>query len=314
MITQCSICDQSTSGTHDWHCPRHPRHMNREIATQDVMELEALRQQVAELQAEHWQQDKLREIIAEQKRTIMALNDALGGEGTCTTDNLVRVSRLEQQVEALMKERAAALSDLSCQIARNAELEVALTALRDSEIDKLMALSDEQVTALTRIEGSNPEDVAKLGKQTFELAVANSRIKALEAERDDDVLYRKIKRLEAEHDHLKWSREDFIKALDKRSDKLAAAQALNKKLFEERAHIRNLLTLSYAKLFNAKFQLKDPALMLQLEKYLQNTADGQPDDTTALDALLREERERCAAIADQEDEACVIADRIREMK
>jgi hypothetical protein len=36
--------------------------------------------------------------IAEQLLTIQALNLALGGEGTLTTDNLVRISRLEAEL------------------------------------------------------------------------------------------------------------------------------------------------------------------------------------------------------------------------
>lgn len=46
---------------------------------------------------------KLKEIIEEQKRSIIALNDCIGGEGSCTTDNLVRVGRLEHTIEFLTK-------------------------------------------------------------------------------------------------------------------------------------------------------------------------------------------------------------------
>lgn len=45
------------------------------------------------------------------------------------------------------------------------------------------------------------------------------------------------------------------------------------KLREDRKHVRYLLTLAYAKLYNAQFSLKDPSLMNQIEKYLQNTGD-----------------------------------------
>jgi predicted RNase H-like nuclease (RuvC/YqgF family) len=50
-------------------------------------EYEALRAEVA----------SLKELLGEQKQTIAALNSALGGEGSCTTDNLVRIGRLEMQ-------------------------------------------------------------------------------------------------------------------------------------------------------------------------------------------------------------------------
>lgn len=43
------------------------------------------------------------DIIEEQKRTIIALNDCIGGEGSCTTDNLVRVGRLEHTIQFLTK-------------------------------------------------------------------------------------------------------------------------------------------------------------------------------------------------------------------
>lgn len=46
---------------------------------------------------------RLKDIIEEQKRSIIALNDCIGGEGSCTTDNLVRVGRLEHTIEFLKK-------------------------------------------------------------------------------------------------------------------------------------------------------------------------------------------------------------------
>lgn len=46
---------------------------------------------------------RLKDIIEEQKRSIIALNDCIGGEGSCTTDNLVRVGRLEHTIEFLKR-------------------------------------------------------------------------------------------------------------------------------------------------------------------------------------------------------------------
>ena len=63
------------------------------------------------------------------------------------------------------------------QAKRIAELEKIADALRDDSINKIMAASDEQINALCRMEGSNPEDVAKLTKKVMELAVANATIK-----------------------------------------------------------------------------------------------------------------------------------------
>jgi hypothetical protein len=51
----------------------------------------------------------------------------------------------------------------------------------DSNLNKLLEMTDEQVTALTRLEGSNPEDVAALARKTMELAVANVKLSELEA-------------------------------------------------------------------------------------------------------------------------------------
>jgi len=62
------------------------------------------------------------------------------------------------------------------------KLDTALQAAINSNCDKIMAMSDEQVTALTRLDGSNPDDVARLGRQAFELARQKVRIASLEAE------------------------------------------------------------------------------------------------------------------------------------
>ena len=42
-----------------------------------------------------------KEIIEEQRRTIVALNSLIGGEGSTTTENLTLVSRLQQQIKEL---------------------------------------------------------------------------------------------------------------------------------------------------------------------------------------------------------------------
>ena len=44
--------------------------------------------------------------ITEQLETIKALNDCIGGKGSCTTDNLVLVGRLEHQIVELEREIA----------------------------------------------------------------------------------------------------------------------------------------------------------------------------------------------------------------
>ena len=61
-------------------------------------------------------------------------------------------------------------------------LEAELAALRDSECDKIMAMSETQMNALTRMQGSNPDDVAKIGKMACDLALKDVAIQRLEAE------------------------------------------------------------------------------------------------------------------------------------
>jgi hypothetical protein len=61
-------------------------------------------------------------------------------------------------------------------------LEAELAALRDSECDKIMAMSETQINALTRIQGSNPEDIAQLGRMTARAAIKDVEINRLRAE------------------------------------------------------------------------------------------------------------------------------------
>ena len=56
---------------HEWHGDKHPT--------------DALERQLAQANA----------VIAEQKNSIAGLNSCIGGEDSCTTDNLIRVTRLE---------------------------------------------------------------------------------------------------------------------------------------------------------------------------------------------------------------------------
>ena len=50
--------------------------------------------------------ESYRNRITEQLETIKALNDCIGGKGSCTTDNLVLVGRLEHQIAELEREIA----------------------------------------------------------------------------------------------------------------------------------------------------------------------------------------------------------------
>jgi len=42
----------------------------------------------------------LKKTAEDQRKTIEMLNDALGGKGTLTTDNLTRIARLEAELDA----------------------------------------------------------------------------------------------------------------------------------------------------------------------------------------------------------------------
>lgn len=75
--------------------------------------------------------------------------------------------------------RAGELLD---RIRRIEALEAELAKLRDSECDKIMAMSEDQIAALTRMQGSNPDDVAKIGRMACDLALKDVAIQRLEAE------------------------------------------------------------------------------------------------------------------------------------
>lgn len=62
-----------------------------------------------------------------------------------------------------------------------AELEGQVAELTESECDKIMAMSDDQISALLRQDGHDPADVARLGQQAVKLAVQEVKLKELEA-------------------------------------------------------------------------------------------------------------------------------------
>ena len=61
-------------------------------------------------------------------------------------------------------------------------LEAELAILRDSECDKIMAMSETQMNALTRMQGSNPKDIAQLGRMAARAAIKDVEINRLRAE------------------------------------------------------------------------------------------------------------------------------------
>jgi uncharacterized protein YukE len=80
--------------------------------------------------------DKLTAICEEQKNTIRCLNDALGGEGSATTDNLVKLSRLEQKLDKAREALQSALAVLeegSSNMPKVDAMRVLRQALKDTE-------------------------------------------------------------------------------------------------------------------------------------------------------------------------------------
>jgi len=66
---------------------------------------------------------------------------------------------------------------------RIAELEQACESLREDACSKILAMTDEQVKALSAFDGHNPEDEAKIGKALVETILLKKRIAELERER-----------------------------------------------------------------------------------------------------------------------------------
>lgn len=81
--------------------------------------------------------------------------------------------RVGQRLKYIADQREAAR-------ARIVELAAALDTLRDENIDKVMAMSDEQISALLRSEGRDPDDVAKLTRQVCTIAALRIRVAKLE--------------------------------------------------------------------------------------------------------------------------------------
>ena len=83
------------------------KEMNQEMAANYRAEIEGLRNmQLMALDTVAQKEDelvRLRDIVDEQKRTIVALNSCIGGEDSTTTDNLIVVTRLQQRVTDLMQ-------------------------------------------------------------------------------------------------------------------------------------------------------------------------------------------------------------------
>ncbi len=112
---------------------------------------------------------------------------------------LVRQSDAKAAIKAAWDANYRATTELhnstAAKDARIAELEQALQQSIESNVDKIIAMTDDQVSALTRLDGSNPEDSARLGKQACELAIAAVRI----AEQDEEIARLRAANADAMH-------------------------------------------------------------------------------------------------------------------
>jgi len=117
----------------------------------------------------------------------LAANDAeLSGRRHVNLACIDRIAGLEadlaeerNRIADMRRERGEEVLDL---MNRNQELNTALQTAINSNCDKIMAMSDEQVAALTRLDGSNPDDAARLARQAFELSQQKVRITDLESQ------------------------------------------------------------------------------------------------------------------------------------
>ena len=66
----------------------------------------------------------------------------------------------------------------------NARLNGVIESNIDDGIDKIMAMSDEQVSALAGFEGSNPEDKATIARQCMDIAMLRVELSALKEENE----------------------------------------------------------------------------------------------------------------------------------
>jgi hypothetical protein len=131
--------------------------------------------------------------------------DRLQAEGSAIGESLAAYADAWEAERAASAEEARKLPTVMG--ARIEELEEALQQSIDSNVDKIMAMTDDQVAALTRLDGSNPEDSARLGKQACELAIAAVRI----AEQDEEIA-RLRSALNAMLTHMGMDEDDWNKS------------------------------------------------------------------------------------------------------
>lgn len=110
--------------------------------------------------------------VAEDKNWIMYGYDAGFAEGQASRDEEGWKKAWQESTDREIEKDK-----------RIAELEAQLKELLDSDsaLDKVLTMTDEQVSALIRTEGRSPDDVSTIGKLCFDKAKLTVRIKELEA-------------------------------------------------------------------------------------------------------------------------------------
>lgn len=93
----------------------------------------------------------------------------------------------------------------------------------DFATDKIMAMSDEQIFALTRLEGHDPADIASLGKQAAKLALLTAELER-EKERTTTA-ERDAAQLQEENRLLHKACDDLEETAEERNQELAQLQA-----------------------------------------------------------------------------------------
>jgi len=73
-------------------------------------------------------------------------------------------------------------SQLAALQARVLELEETVEQLKNSGLDQIMAMSDKQIEAAIRLEGSDPKDAATICRQSLEIAQLRAENEALTAD------------------------------------------------------------------------------------------------------------------------------------
>jgi len=112
------------------------------------------------------QSDRVSEL---EKHIVMLKNSSV------EADKRIRELKNESKSWKVLYEDECASYDAKIQ-----SLALKIESLTDANIDRVLTMTDDQITALTVMDGHNPDDVAKIGRHAAETAILKSKIKSLE--------------------------------------------------------------------------------------------------------------------------------------